>query len=112
MPVLNPAGAPRVAALATDLVRETRGRGRFSAFPEEGFSAAAGILVRYGIHSMEVIRQTQKNPRTLFLRDLAAYFIGFYDKIAYCARGRSAGVSGHATFAADSRPISTSDSPG
>ena len=75
-PVLVQADAPRVTALATDLLRETRGRERFLAFPEEEFSAAAGILVRYRIHSLEVLRQTQRGARTLFLRDLAAYFIG------------------------------------
>ena len=65
-----------MTALAADLLRETRGRERFLAFPEEEFSAAAGILVRYRIHSLEVLRQTQRDARTLFLRDLAAYFIG------------------------------------
>ena len=73
-PPLNPADAPRVEALAADLVRETRGRERFSAFPVEEFSAAAAILVRYRIGSLEVLRQTQKDARTLFIRDLAAYF--------------------------------------
>ena len=74
-----------MTALAADLVRETRGRERFSAFPEEDFSAAAGILARYRIRSLEVLRQTLRDARALFLRDLAAYFILFYDKIGYCA---------------------------
>ena len=30
----------------------------------------AGILVRYRIHSLEALRRTQKDARTLFLRDL------------------------------------------
>ena len=73
-PQLLPADAPRVALLAADLFRETRGRGRFSAFPEDEFSAAAGILVRYVIHSLEILRKTQKDARTMFLRDLTACF--------------------------------------
>ena len=75
-PVLIPADAPRATALATDMLRETRGRERFLAIPAEEFSATAGILVRYRIHSLEVLRQTQRGARTLFLRDLTAYFIG------------------------------------
>ena len=73
-PRLNPEDAHRVEALAADLVRETRGRERFSAFPVEEFSVAAATLVRYRIGSLEVLRQTQKDARTLFIRDLASLF--------------------------------------
>ena len=73
-PQLLPADAPRVTLMAADLFRETRGRERFSAFPDGEFSAAAGILVRYRIRSLEISRQTQKDARTMFLRDLVACF--------------------------------------
>ena len=73
-PQLLPADSPRATLLAADLFRETRGMGRFSAFPEGEFSAAAGILVRYRIRPLEILRQTQKEAHTMFLRDLAACF--------------------------------------
>ena len=73
-PVLSPADAPRVADLAAGLIRETRVRGRFLAFPEDEYSAAAAILVRYRIRSLGTLRQAKKDARTLFLRDLAACF--------------------------------------
>ena len=73
-PRLNPEDAHRVEALAAALVRETRGRERFSAFPVEEFSVAAATLVRYRIGSLEVLRQTQRDARTLFIRDLASLF--------------------------------------
>ena len=69
-PQLTLDDAPRATLLAADLFRETRGRERFSAFPVCEFSAAAGIIVRYRIHSLEILRQTQKDARAMFLRDL------------------------------------------
>ena len=74
VPQLSSADAPRATLMAADLFRETRGMGRFSAFPEDEFSASAGILVRYRVHSLEILRKRQKGARTMFLRDLADCF--------------------------------------
>ena len=74
-PQLSMADSTRVSIPDSDLFRETRGRGRCSAFPDEEFSAAASIIVRYRIHSLEMLRQTQKDARTMFLCDSAACFL-------------------------------------
>ena len=56
VPQLMPGDAPRVALLAADLFRETRGRGLFADFPQDEFPNADEALVRYRIHSLEVLR--------------------------------------------------------
>ena len=108
-PVLSPADAPRVTALAADLIRETRGRERFLAFPEDEFSAAAAILVRFRARSLGTIQQTRKDARTLFLRDLAACF--WIPKTGYHAGSGTAEIPGYAAHPTDSRPFSPADAP-
>ena len=69
-PVLDPADHPRAGQLEAELFRETRGRGRFAAFPEDEFHESAGILARYRIASLETLHQTPKDARAMFMRDL------------------------------------------
>ena len=61
---------PLVATLAADLVRETAGRGQFSAYVEEDCHTAAMTLVRYRLSTLPVIRQTDRGARRMFLPDL------------------------------------------
>ena len=69
-PHLRPEDGPRVVTLADEIFRATRGRGRFATFPRGEFTAAATILARYRIPSLEILRQTKKEARQMFLRDL------------------------------------------
>ena len=69
-PQLLPADRPRVHRLMGELIRDTRGRRRLSAFPEGEFREAAGILVRYRNFSLEIMMRTQKGARTMFMRDM------------------------------------------
>ena len=62
--------APRVPALADEIFRGERGRGAFRYLPAGGFTAAAEIFARYGIHSLEILRQAQKEDCQTPLRDL------------------------------------------
>ena len=48
-PLLNPEDARSATSLAADLARETRGRGRFSAFPDGG--SPRRLLYLFGIGS-------------------------------------------------------------
>ena len=61
---------PLVEALTADLVRETAGRECFSAFYPPDFHQAAETLVRYRLSTLQIVRQTDKDARRMFLSDL------------------------------------------
>ena len=61
---------PLVEALTADLERETRGSGSPNAFFPPDFHQAAETLVRYRLSTLQIIRQTDKDARRMFLADL------------------------------------------
>ena len=61
---------PLVAASTADLVRETAGRGSFGAFYPPDSAQAAETLFRYCFTTLQIIRQTDKDARRMFLADL------------------------------------------
>ena len=61
---------PLVSAATADLVRETAGAERFSAFYPPYFIQSSETLVRYRLTTLEIIRQTAKDARRMFLADL------------------------------------------
>ena len=69
-PKLQPADIPRATRLEDRIPRDARGWGRFAASPVGEFADAATSLVRYRIRSLGILRQTQKDARTMFMRDL------------------------------------------
>ena len=72
-PQLQPADIPLVTRLADEIFCEARGRGRFAALPVGKFADAATILFRYRIRSLGILRQTQKDARAVFMRDLREF---------------------------------------
>ena len=62
-PLLRSEGGPRAVTLADEIYRDTRGRGRFATFPREEFTASTEIPSCYRTHSLEILRQTQKEAR-------------------------------------------------
>ena len=69
-PMLAPHQLPLVTALKDDLVRETAGRGLFSAFADEDSHTAAMTFVRYRLSALAIIRQRGRDARRIFLPDL------------------------------------------
>ena len=61
---------PLAEALAADIIRETKGRDSFAAFFPPDFHQAAETLVRYRLSTLQIIRQTDKDARRMFLADL------------------------------------------
>ena len=65
--------APRVTRLTEEIIRETRGMGLCADFPAGEFADSATILARYRIHSIEILRQTQKGARDVRARSAGSW---------------------------------------
>ena len=61
---------PLVGKLSSELVREATGREISDAFFPVDFYQAAGALVRYRLPSIQIVRQTDRGGRRMFLSDL------------------------------------------